>query len=131
MYNITIFNTFIQNLFQFTQNIITNCFLRSLFLLCEQDMKFYKFSQPKRKPFICSKRISTLCVCWLVGSICVDAQSCRCQCKVSADEFQSQLGVVLESSCQWQIPQKVVFRIWPNMWPVVFGSCFGCRAPFL
>ena len=27
-----------------------------------------------------------------------------------------QLGVVLESSCQWQIPQKVVFKIWPNMW---------------
>ena len=42
-----------------------------------------------------------------------------------------QLGVILELSCQWQIPQKVVFKIWSYIWQVVFGSCFDCRAPFL
>ena len=36
------------------------------------------------------------------------------------------LGVILESSCQWQSQQKVVFTIWQNMWQLVFGSCFGC-----
>ena len=46
-------------------------------------------TKAKRELLSISKRISTLFDCWLVGSMCVKAQSCRCQCMVPADEYQS------------------------------------------